>query len=99
MGSDDTTLFGGEEPSSFAAAGDSLLVHLNSSFGIASPGDPQATPKGSNVSVGELERLVKDSASKKKEAEKLEFEAWPNLEFLRIWRMNLRRGVVARWKQ
>ena len=38
-----------------------------------------------------LERMVKDSASKKKEAEKLDFEAWPTwVNIFRIWRINFR---------
>ena len=32
LGTDDTTLIEVVDPSSFAAAGDHLLVHLNSSF-------------------------------------------------------------------
>ena len=49
----------------FAAAGDRLLVHLNSSFSTVYPGDPQATPESSNVFMVFC-----------KEAETLEFEAW-----------------------
>ena len=66
-GTDDATLTELVEPSSFtAAAGDRLLVHLNSSFSTAYPSDIQATLASSHVPVDELERLVKDSASKKK---------------------------------
>ena len=53
-----------------------MLVHLNSSFSTAFLGPPQATPKGANVLVKELEQLVKDLASKKKEAETLELETY-----------------------
>ena len=51
-----------------------MLVHLNSSFSTVFPGDLQATPEGSTVLVKDLEQLVKDLASKKKEAESLVFE-------------------------
>ena len=75
MGTDETTLVG---PSSLAVAVDRLPVHLNSSFGTACLGDPQATSKSSNVPVKELERMVNYSAPKTKEAATCEFEAWPN---------------------
>ena len=39
LGADDTTLIEGVGPSSFAAAGDRLLVHLNSSFSTGCHGD------------------------------------------------------------
>ena len=57
LGTDDTSLCEGVDPSSSAAAGDRLLGHLHSSFSTACPGDP-------HVFVEEVERLVKDSASK-----------------------------------
>ena len=39
MGPDDTISIERVEPSSFVAASDRLLVHLNSSHSIAGPGD------------------------------------------------------------
>ena len=74
MGTEDTTMIERVEPTSFAAAGDRLLVHLSA----ACPGDPQATPESCAVLVEEPERLVQDSTSQKKDAEKLEFEASTN---------------------
>ena len=58
MGTDDSPLIEGVEPSSFAAAGDRLFVHRNTSFSNASLGDSQATSRSSKVSVEELEELV-----------------------------------------
>ena len=66
MGTDDSPLIEGVEPSSFAAAGDRLFVHRNTSF--------QATSRSSKVSVEELEELVEDSAFQEKKAEQLEFD-------------------------
>ena len=43
----------------------------------------------------EVERLVTDSASKKKEAEKLEFDTWPNYGNSSIFRTNFRSGVSS----
>ena len=51
MGTDDTTLIGKVEPSSFVAVGDRLLVHLNSSYGTACPGDTRTATKKSIVAV------------------------------------------------
>ena len=45
MGTDDTTLIGKVEPSSFVAVGDRLLVHLNSSYGTACLGDTRTATK------------------------------------------------------
>ena len=42
-----------------------------------------------------FERLRKDSALTKRETGKLEFEAWPNLGNVRIWRVNFRSGVSS----
>ena len=38
---------------------------------------------------------MKDSASKRKEAEKHEFETWPNFGNFWIWRMNFRSVVSS----
>ena len=38
---------------------------------------------------------MKDSACKKKEAEKLRFETWPNFRSFWIWRMNFRSEVSS----
>ena len=48
MGTDDTTLIEVVEPSSYAAAGDRLLVHLNISYSTACRGDIRASTKSSN---------------------------------------------------
>ena len=89
-------------PSSFAAAGDHLLVHLNSSFSTACPGHPQATPTSSNISAEKCKRLVKDFASEKKEVvqnkkkqrnlSSMHSRIWGNFQ---IWRMNFRSGVSS----
>ena len=56
-GTDDTTFIEVVEPSSFAAAGDRLLLHLNISYSTACPGDIQATTKSSNFLVEEQDRV------------------------------------------
>ena len=86
LGTDVTILMEGVEPSSFAAAGDRLLVHLNSSCSTVCLGDPLTTPESSNVFVEEPEQLME---------EKAEFEAWPTFGHFWIWRMNFRCEVSS----
>ena len=62
LGTDVTILMEGVEPSSFAAAGDRLLVHLNSSCSVVCLGDPLTTPESSNVLVEEPEQLMEEKA-------------------------------------
>ena len=66
------------EPSSFAAAGDRLPFHPNSFFQYypsqRSPGNPQ----NFQCSCGGTRSIGEGFCFKEKEAEKLEFEAWPN---------------------
>ena len=53
-------LIEGVEASSFAAAGDRLVVHHNSSLSTACPGVLQAKPKSSEALVEEFEHLARD---------------------------------------
>ena len=82
------------EPSSFAAVGDRLPVHLNSAAHVLEiPGQPQ---KSSNVAAEEPDQVERDTTSQKKEeAETLEFEAWPDFRNFRIWRMNFTTAVSS----
>ena len=66
------------------AAGDRLLVHLNSSYSTACPGDTQANPYSFNVPVEEPEPSVRDATSQKQEAETLEFEAYRRVQVVRL---------------
>ena len=74
MGTDDTTLIERMEPSSFVAAGDRLLVLLNSSRSTACPGDTRTTPKGSNVLVEEPEQVESGTTSQKGKPENLSWK-------------------------
>ena len=51
MGTDDTTLIERVEPNSYVAASGRLLVHINSSYCTACPGDTLAAEK-TNVLAG-----------------------------------------------
>ena len=75
MGTDDTTLIGRVELSSFGAADDRLLIHLSNSKITACPGTRTAT-QSSNVLAEEPEGMERTPTSEKGEAEKLELEAW-----------------------
>ena len=77
MGTDDTTLIGKVEPSSFVAVGDRLLVHFNSSYGTACLVDTRTATKKSIVAVerGNFQ-------------EKHEVEACLDVRIFRIWRIS-----------
>ena len=99
LGTDVTTPTGGVEPSSFAAAGDRLPVHLNSSFSTACPGNPQDTPESSNDPLEDFARMERDTTAEKKEAERLEFETWLGSRNFWICRgVKYRRVQVVRLK-
>ena len=57
MGTDDTTLIERVEPSSFVAAADRLLVHLNSSYSTACAGDTWTSTQSFNVPVEEPQQV------------------------------------------
>ena len=80
LGTDDTTLSEVVEPSSFDAAGDRLLVHLNCSYSTA---------------CGGARTRERDTTSQKREAEKLDFDAWAAFRNFRIWQMNVRSEVSS----
>ena len=67
------------ERGSFVAAGDRLPVHLNSSYSTACPGND----KHISFPVEAPEQVGRDTTSKKKKkAEKLELEAWPDFRIV-----------------
>ena len=68
-------MIGREEPSLFVAACEHFLVHLNSSFGAACPGDNRTNPKSSNVLVEEREQVERHNFPDQ-EVVKLKVEAW-----------------------
>ena len=82
MSTDWSTLTESVEPSSFAAAGDRLHVRPNSSLSTACLGDPRQHLTFLMFLMKELERLVKDSASKKRRAETIDFETCQNFRTL-----------------
>ena len=91
VNTDDTTLTERVEPSSFGAAGDRLLVHLSISKITACPGDTRINTKRFDVLAEEPEQ----GEIRKKESEKLEFEAWLGFRNFRIFRMNFRSEVPS----
>ena len=95
MGTDDTTLIERVEPNSFVAADDRLPVDLSSSKKNARPGDTQTSTQNSGVLLQDPEQVERDTTSQKKEAEKLEFEAWLDFRNFRIWRMTFSSEVSS----
>ena len=83
LGTDGTTVIEVMEPSLLQR-----LYHPNSET-------PRATAESSNVLVEEPVKQGRDTTSSKKEAETLEFEAWPDFRNFRIWRMNYRSEVSS----
>ena len=82
MGIDVTTLAEGVAASSFAAAGDRLPWSLSYCLSSCSCGGARTSG-------------VRHNVPEKKEAETLEFEAWPDLRNFRIWRMNFRSEISS----
>ena len=87
------------QPGSAATGGggmetdDTTLIDWVDPSSFAAAGVRFPVPPNCLGDPGGAERLAKDSASKKMEAETLEFEAWPNLWNFWIWRMNFGSGV------
>ena len=71
---------------------------ISTVLSTARRGSHQDYPKSSNVPVDEPKRSVRDATSQKKEAEKLEFEAWPGFRSFQIRRMNFRSAVSSSGK-
>ena len=82
------------ELSSFVAAGDLLIVHLNSSFSTVCPGDTRTSTTSSNVLVEEPEQVESETQLFRKR--KLNNLIWnPRFRNFRIWRMNFRSEVSS----
>ena len=73
-------------------------LSISTFLSAACRGSHQDYPKSSNVPVDEPKRSVRDATSQKKEAEKLEFEAWPGFRSFQIRRMNFRSAVSSSGK-
>ena len=59
------------EPSTFVAAGDRLLVHLNSSYNTACRGDTRAATKSFEVLVEEPQQVERETHTTSQKKKKL----------------------------